>query len=86
MLFAIDTTGKGNTIRGEGRGISAEVETTDTVKFLADLSLPPASDQVAKVLEVYEAVMKVYAASALQYQAAIQAASPVNGFASSTNQ
>ncbi len=57
----------------------------DTTKILADLSVPPASDQVAKVLQVYEAVMKVYAASALQYQAAIQATSPINGFASSTN-
>jgi len=47
----------------------------DTAKILADLSPPPVTDQVTKVLQVYEAVMKVYAASAFHYQAAIQAAS-----------
>jgi hypothetical protein len=57
----------------------------DTAKILADLSLPPVSEQVAKVLQVSEAVMKVYAASELRYGAAIEAASPVNGFASATN-
>ncbi len=57
----------------------------DTAKILADLSLPPVPEQVAKVLQVYEAVMKVYAASELRYEAAIEGASPVNGFASSTN-
>ena len=57
----------------------------DTAKILADLSPPPVTDQVTKVLQVYEAVMKVYAASAFHYQAAIRAAAPVNGFATSTS-
>jgi predicted fused transcriptional regulator/phosphomethylpyrimidine kinase len=59
----------------------------DTAKVLADLDLtaPAVTDHVAKALQVYEVVMKVYAASEVRYQAAIQAACPVNGFASSTN-
>ena len=53
--------------------------------ILADPSIPPASEHVTRALQVYEAVMKVYAASELQYQAAILAVTPINGFASSTN-
>jgi hypothetical protein len=57
----------------------------DTMKILTDLSLPSASEQVTRVLQAYEAVMKVYAVSELRYQAALKTASPINGFASSTN-
>jgi hypothetical protein len=57
----------------------------DTAKILADLQVLPVTDQVARVLEVYEAIMKVYAASELRYQAAIQASAPINGFATSTS-
>ena len=59
----------------------------DTAKILTELELAPGvTDQVAKALEVYEAVMQVYVATELRYQAAIQAAAPpVNGFASATN-
>ncbi len=64
---------------------SAEHKHMDTAKILADLSAPAVTDQVTKVLEVYEAVMRVYAASEFRYQAAIQAAAPINGFATSTN-
>lgn len=56
----------------------------DTFELLAAVAAPAATDQVAKVLQVYEAVMKVYTASESQYQAAIQATAPINGFATST--
>jgi hypothetical protein len=57
----------------------------DTAKILADLPGLALTAEVMKVLEVYEAVMKVYAASEVRYQAAIQAAAPINGFAASTS-
>lgn len=56
----------------------------DTAKLLAELAVRGATDDVTKTLEVYEAVMMVYAASQAQYQAAIQATAPINGFATST--
>lgn len=57
----------------------------NTAEILAALSASAATDDVAKTLEVYEAVMRVYAASVVRYQAAIQAAAPINGFATSTS-
>jgi hypothetical protein len=57
----------------------------DTAKILADLSIPAASEHVTRVLQVYEAVMKVYAASETQYQAALRVHAPVNGFSASTS-
>jgi len=56
----------------------------DTAELLASVAASAATDQVAQVLQVYEAVMKVYAASESRYQAALQATSPINGFATST--
>ena len=57
----------------------------DTAEMLAALSTPALADHAAKALQVYEAIMTVYAMSEQRYQAALQVPPPINGFAASTN-
>lgn len=56
----------------------------DEATILAKLSAA-ADDYVARVLQVYEAAMRVHEASERQYPSAIQGAAAVNGFSASTN-
>lgn len=57
----------------------------DETTILAKLSTAAADDYVARVLQVYEAAMRVYEASERQYLSAIRGAAAVNGFSASTN-
>ena len=61
------------------------MEDQDIAKTLSELPTRGTDDYATRVLEVYERVMEVYEASAVRYQAAIQAGTSLNGFSTSTN-
>ena len=54
-------------------------------KTLSELAAFQKSTEADRVLQVYERVMKVYAAATLRYEATIGAGAAVNGFSSSTS-
>jgi len=57
----------------------------DVEKTLSELAASQKSTEAERVLQVYERVMKVYAAATLRYEAAIGAGTAINGFSSSTS-